>query len=237
MCLTFWLFFSILRIRHKTTINPRLFIGSPTKQMKLSEFTKEDLMPEGRKENKNALRSKRMIREAFLQLIQEKELSKVTVTDIINKADINRSTFYAHYPDIYGVIESFEDDVIEKMLTILSEFKYRNFFQNPLPLLLRINRYLEEDMDLYRILITQTGSSSVFRKMSRAFIDYMEKDSDVPEKIKGSAAFEIRIRFFASGILGLYENWFLGNIPGELNDISLEVAKIIKESSSEFLLA
>ena len=194
-------------------------------------------MPEGRKENKNALRSKRMIREAFLQLIQEKELSKVTVTDIVNRADVNRSTFYAHYPDIYGVIESFEDDVIEKMLTILSEFKYRNFFQNPLPLLLRVNRYLEEDMELYRILITQAGSSSIFRKMSRAFIDYMEKDSDVPEKIKSSAAFEIRIRFFASGILGLYENWFLGNVPGELNDISLEVAKVIKESSSEFLLA
>jgi len=192
-------------------------------------------MSEGRKENRNALRSKRMIREAFLSLIQEKELPKITVTDIINRADINRSTFYAHYPDVYGVIESFEDEAVEKMMLILSDFKYRNFFQNPLPLLLRVNRYLEEDMELCRILMTQNGPSSIFRKMSRAFIDYMQKDSDVPEAIRQSVAFEIRIQFFASGILGLYESWFLGNMQGELNDISMEVAKIIKESSSEFL--
>lgn len=73
--------------------------------------------------------------------------------------------------------------------------------------------------------------------MSRTFIEYMKKDSDVPEKIRESVAFEIRIQFFASGILGLYESWFLGNMQGELNDISIEVANIIKGSSSEFLLA
>lgn len=192
-------------------------------------------MAEERKENKNALRSKRLIREAFLALIQEKELSKITVTDIITRADISRSTFYAHYPDVFGVIEAFEDDTVNKMIAILSEFKYKNFFQNPLPLLLRINRYLEEDIHLYRVLIMQAGSSSIFGKMSRAFLNYMKKDSDVPESVKESVSFEIRIHFFASGILGLYEDWFLDNITGELNDISMEVAKIIKESSSEFL--
>lgn len=193
-------------------------------------------MPQERKENRNALRSKRLIREAFLSLIREKEFSRITVTDIITRADINRSTFYAHYPDVFGVIESFEDDAVAKMLMILSEFKYRNFFQNPLPLLLRVNRYLEEDLELYRTLMTQNSSSSIFQKMSQVFIHYMQNDSDVPDSIKNSVFFEIRIQFFANGILGLYKSWFLGTMQGELNDISMEVAKIIKESSTEFLL-
>ena len=35
----------------------------------------------------------------------ERNLQKITVTDIVTRADINRATFYAHYPDVRGVTE------------------------------------------------------------------------------------------------------------------------------------
>jgi len=57
-----------------------------------------------RKENRNARRSRQMIREAFEELLEEKGFHKITVTDIVARADLNRSTFYAHYPDIYGSV-------------------------------------------------------------------------------------------------------------------------------------
>ena len=50
----------------------------------------------GRAEYRSAIRSRRMIREAYTVLLKEKDLSKITVTDIVNRADINRATFYAH---------------------------------------------------------------------------------------------------------------------------------------------
>lgn len=58
-----------------------------------------------RKEYRSSRRSRRMIRVAFESLIREREFSKITVTDIVERADLNRSTFYAHYPDIYGIVE------------------------------------------------------------------------------------------------------------------------------------
>lgn len=97
-------------------------------------------MSQTKKEYRSSIRSKKMIREAFLKLIQEKEISKISVTDIVNEADINRSTFYAHYPDVRGVMEEFEDQVIESMMGVLKDFKYEHFFQNPVPVLLKINR-------------------------------------------------------------------------------------------------
>ena len=51
-------------------------------------------------EYKNAVRSRKMIQRALVALLQEKELDKITVTDIVTRADINRGTFYAHYTDI-----------------------------------------------------------------------------------------------------------------------------------------
>ena len=53
-----------------------------------------------KKEYRSAVRSRRMIRQAFMDLLHEKPLEKITATDIIRRADINRSTFYAHYPDV-----------------------------------------------------------------------------------------------------------------------------------------
>ena len=56
-------------------------------------------------EYRSAIRSRRLIREAYTQLLKEKNLQKITVTDIVTRAEINRATFYAHYPDVRGVTE------------------------------------------------------------------------------------------------------------------------------------
>ena len=88
---------------------------------------------EKKAEYRSAIRSRKLIMQAFIKLMQEKDLEKITVTDVITLADINRGTFYAHYQDIRAVIEQIENDIIEKMIGVLSEFQYKNFFQNPLP--------------------------------------------------------------------------------------------------------
>ena len=46
-------------------------------------------------EYRNALRSKALIKDSFVTLMQAKPLEKITVTDVVNKAQINRGTFYA----------------------------------------------------------------------------------------------------------------------------------------------
>lgn len=188
-------------------------------------------MQQTKKEYRSSIRSKKMIREAFLKLIQEKDISKISVTELVNEAEINRSTFYAHYPDVRGVVEECEDKVIQQMMEVLKDFRYEHFFRNPLPVLLKINRYLEEDLEFYRILITTKDSDSFIEKMKKMFIDYMNEDTDIPEKVRMSISFEMRIYFFAGGIMNMYKQWFLGNLKGSLNDISIEVSQIIRDSS------
>ena len=57
-------------------------------------------------EYRNSLRSKRLIRQAFAELMQEKQsIDKITVKEIIERADISKSTFYSHYQDIYALLE------------------------------------------------------------------------------------------------------------------------------------
>lgn len=192
---------------------------------------------EKKAEYRSAVRSRELIRKAYLALVQEKKEEKITVTDIVRKAGINRSTFYAHYPDVQGVVESFQDETREKMMHILSEFEYPDFFQDPLPLLQRINRYITEDLERYRILIRQDSSAGFFRQLSDAFIEYMRTGASLPDEIRNSAGFEIRINFFAGGIQQLYQQWFEGKLACSLDDISGEIAAIIRSSSRTLLNA
>lgn len=78
-----------------------------------------------RKENRNARRSRRMIRQAFEALLQERGFHKITVTDIVERADLNRSTFYAHYPDIYGIVDEMQEEIIQHNMELFQQIQLR----------------------------------------------------------------------------------------------------------------
>lgn len=59
--------------------------------------------------------SKRLIKSALVELLLEDSLQHINVTRICKEADINRSTFYAHYEDIFDVMEDIEEDFVQKI--------------------------------------------------------------------------------------------------------------------------
>ena len=187
----------------------------------------------GKAEYRSAIRSRRLIRQAYTALLREKDLSKITVTDIVKRADINRATFYAHYPDVRGVTEEIENEIIAKMLDMLKEFEFKDFFRNPAPLLLELSRSLEEDADFYRILIKANGSEIFMEKLKKCFTDYMLNDSDIPEDMRHSKMVSLRVCYFAGGIVNLYKQWFRGDLDCSLNDIAMEVSKLLQLEAGE----
>lgn len=201
--------------------------------MKIAGFWRNNM---GQKaEYRSAIRSRRMILEAYTQLLKEKDLSKITVTDIVTRADLNRATFYAHYPDVRGVTEEIENEIIAKMLEVLKEFRYTSFFRNPAPLLLKLSRYLEEDVEFYRTLVRANGSEMFMEKLKAAFTDHMINDSDIPEHMRHSKMVSLRVCYFAGGIVNLYKQWFRGDLDCSLNDIAMEVSKLLQLEAQELL--
>lgn len=184
-------------------------------------------------EYRNAIRSRKMIKEAFLELLKEKEISKITVTDIVTKADLNRSTFYAHYMDVKAITEEMENEVIDKMLEILKKFEFKNFFNNPTPLLLEVSRFLESNQNTYKILLKVNDAETFLKKLKNLFADYMLADTDIPEYLKDKKMVNLRISYFSGGIINMYQDWFNGKLNCSLNDIALEVSKLLSLEANE----
>ena len=61
-----------------------------------------------KKTDRRTLKTRRAIWDAFAELLSEKELQKITVQEIADKADVNRVTFYKHYLDVYDVYDLYD---------------------------------------------------------------------------------------------------------------------------------
>ena len=71
---------------------------------------------------RNAERTKKWIRRAFTELMAEKkDIEKISVTELAERADISKTTFYYHYEDIYAVAEEFENELIDALSAALKE--------------------------------------------------------------------------------------------------------------------
>ncbi len=184
-------------------------------------------------EYRNKIRSKKMIKEAFFELLKEKDYNKITVTDIVKKADLNRSTFYAHYMYAGAITEELEDEVIDKMMELLKKFEFKSFFKNPTPLLLEVSRFLESHEAEYRILLKINDAETFLKKLRDIFAKYMRSDSDICNYLSDMKMVNLRISYFSGGIINMYQDYFNGKLKCTLNDISLEVAKLLSMEAKE----
>ena len=71
-------------------------------------------------------RTRNAIQSAFSKLILEKELNKITVKELCELADINKSTFYLHYRDIYDLAEQYKQNLAQKICNIVLEYEIKD---------------------------------------------------------------------------------------------------------------
>ena len=67
------------------------------------------------KDNRSTRRTRSAIREALTEMLAVKPVGKITVQELIDKANICRTTFYAHYEDIYDLLSEVENDILSEI--------------------------------------------------------------------------------------------------------------------------
>ena len=71
--------------------------------------------------NRRTQYTKKVIRKAFQEILMEKEFEKITITEIAQRADINRGTFYKYYKDTADLLEEIEKEIVEQIADNLNK--------------------------------------------------------------------------------------------------------------------
>ncbi len=75
------------------------------------------------KNNRRVQLTKKMIKEAFLTLLDEKDIQSITVRELCNVADVNRATFYKYYDNEYALLNEMNHDFYEKITFFIQKNK------------------------------------------------------------------------------------------------------------------
>ena len=121
------------------------------------------------KPNRSVLRSKNMLRKAYIELSTEKDASKITVVDVVNRANLSRNTFYAHYPDVSAIAEEIKNEFIQKFNLYLDQTLFSQKLDHPLPLLKRFEQFILNDEDDCRMLVHTQNYPIFLEKPGRQY--------------------------------------------------------------------
>lgn len=150
------------------------------------------------------VKTRRNIRSTFMELLSEKEMAKITISELCDRAQINRKTFYRHYSSLSEVAAGLEND-------ILDEFS-RGFGNESISgagaVIENVCRVIGERRDFYRQLMRHNPDvfnngrlKEALRRMITAVLKNRNPDSD-EQTLKAAAEFAV------SGVFALYAVWF-----------------------------
>lgn len=185
-------------------------------------------------EYRSSIRSKELIESAFFEVLQKKPSGKITVTDIVQAAKINRGTFYAHYRDINELIRKIEDGFISELENAVSKLDVLNKSSGIYETLLEISAFLEKNEERYRELLKIGKTDSFVLRLQERFNEIMEEDPRISEELRFSPRFKVRSRFFASGVANAYISYFKGELDVSLTELAKILGEIITNNSLLF---
>lgn len=180
-------------------------------------------------EYRSSIRSETLIRSAFIELLQAKTLDRITVTNIADRAGLNRGTFYAHYTDIDMLVQSIEDEIVQNLCDLLSDVEYPNLLTDPLPMFLKISEYLEQNKELIKALMSSRTINPFINQLPDLIAKQLASSENVHKEVENGVSFEERCRFYAGGAGSLYMSWFQGTISGSLEEVAYKLSEIIKQ--------
>lgn len=114
--------------------------------------------------NHSSQKTRNIIKKTFAEMLSEKkELAKISVSELVRRADINRGTFYSHYDDIYAVAEDYENELISLFFSnaeLISSTNTDKFID-------LMFEYIKRNDEIYRMLCKSNDFVMIMQKFMR----------------------------------------------------------------------
>lgn len=173
------------------------------------------------KANQRIVLTKRLLQEALLRLMEKKPLSKITVKELCEESDINRTTFYRHYNIPRDVLMDMEVEFSNQLYASFPVTGVKDISQYTEGLM----TYLSEHSDLLKIFIKNNSDEDLMRLINNMFENFITAKSKFTDI---SEAEDENLKLIATYIVGggyfMLRRWLMEDIqktPKEISDLIL----------------
>src|SRR5579884_3392898 len=117
--------------------------------------------------NLRVRRTQKLLREALIELIEERGFETLTIGEITERAMVSRAAFYRNYQDKYDLVEQIFAEAMATLFAAIGELGE----EHPADVWVRFFEHIAEYHQLYRALLGSKGSPWFVRKMREALAD------------------------------------------------------------------
>ncbi|MBO4653034.1 MAG: TetR/AcrR family transcriptional regulator [Lachnospiraceae bacterium] len=172
-------------------------------------------------ENQRIRVTKRMLKEALVQLLENKPIEKVTVYEICQTAEINRTTFYKYYGSPYDLIEDIEADFLHELEINLQDADNLYTLQNLLT-------YINTHRDACLVLLKSDTSTGFLEKVfSHTQLTRQLEERIAPDQSEVSRKY--LKEFVVYGSYSIVRKWLLSEQPEPPEEIARIIINVVKQ--------
>ena len=162
--------------------------------------------------NKRKRESREKIEKAFVEFLQSKEINQISITDICKKTNLNRSTFYSNYLDIYDLVDKIRERLEIEVDNLYKEERENSTNSNDF---LKLLKNIKENQIFYRTYFKLNMDKNT--KISQ-----YEYDIHLAKNLYDDKHIEYHIEFFMAGFNAIIKRWLFSGCeesPEEMNEI------------------
>lgn len=171
------------------------------------------MMQDSRHPDRRIHKTRTTIVDAFVSLIFEKGFSAISVKDITTCADVNRSTFYAHYQDKFDLREKLTQEKLGELSRLIhpehaGALMYNGNFDEPDPFFIELFTHLTENKRFYQAMLTRLEPEIFTIKLYEVIREsFYARIANRKMEQKLSVPLDILLNYSSSSVMGVILNW------------------------------
>lgn len=158
------------------------------------------------KMDRRVRKTKAQLREGLARLMQKKSIKEISVKELVDEVDINRSTFYLHYSDIPGLLAEIENEMMEEMQRAIREHPIDPGKDTVYYFIQDLFHVLDENRQIASALVGPHGDIGFVHKLEQLLEEKSRESlaALVPEK---SGEMKYFYSYCLNGCLGFVKTW------------------------------
>ncbi|MGG0176951.1 TetR/AcrR family transcriptional regulator [Gottfriedia acidiceleris] len=161
------------------------------------------------------IRTRQLIKDAFIDLLQEMDLNKITVNRIADRATVNRVTFYLHYRDIQDMMENMANEMGEKLGHIMrGSTNIKSIEETDSVRLLNLLEHIAENAKFYKVVLASKKTPIFTEQLLKIITETITKRREIDSlHIKTDIQKDIIIWYGSSALIGTIVSWLRNDMP------------------------
>lgn len=160
--------------------------------------------------------TKKVIKETLITLLNEKEINKITVSEICKIADINRATFYRYYLDVYDLLDKIKEEFVNELLVVSnnneSNYTISSFSKDLLSVFL-------DNKDLVKVLFNKKCDIYFLNDILEVAFEKCKNKWERKNSSLSNDSIEYASIFIFNGALGVINFWVQNDFEKSIDDI------------------